>query len=184
MQSHGAEVLEPEKDGLPIQKATHIIANSIDFEEYKDASDMMVPVVMSDWIIASLHRNRQAQIRPYSPDPRMIFAGVTLTCADIPPSDKEAIAGAIIALGGTESQDLSRMTTHICALSMDNPKCQQAKEKGLKCKVVLPHWYVKPVRLLPGMSWAHRPVGSTTASGWGSELAKAPIYSLIPRSSA
>lgn len=101
---------------------------------------MMIPVVRSDWLKATISRSKVAQVRPYSPDPRMIFSNVMLTCADIPDTDKEAIGGAIMALGGMESKDLTRQTTHICALSLDHPKCITAKEKFAKCKIVLPHW--------------------------------------------
>jgi hypothetical protein len=100
----------------------------------------MIPVVRHEWINLSIARHRLAQVRPFSPDPRMIFSSVILTCADIPEMDKESIAGAIIALGGVESKDLTRQTTHICALSLDHPKCVEARKKNLKCKIVLPHW--------------------------------------------
>lgn len=108
---------------------------------------MMVPVVRPVWVNASLHKNRQAQIRPYSPDPRLIFSNVVLTCDDIPLTDKDAIAGAVLALGGAESKDLGRLTTHICALSTDGPKVQMAMARNLKCKAVLPHWFDDCFRL-------------------------------------
>ncbi|CAK7217773.1 regulator of Ty1 Transposition [Sporothrix bragantina] len=139
---YGGVVLDPEANGqLPLTEATHIVSNSIDFEQYNDAIDMMLPVVTSDWITHSLSRGKLAQIRPFSPDPRMIFSSVNLTCADIPQSDKEAITGATLALGGTESKDLTRLTTHICALTMDHDKCKEAVAKKLRCKIVLPHWF-------------------------------------------
>jgi hypothetical protein len=72
----------------------------------------------------------------------MFYSHVNLTCADIPTGDKDAIIGVVLAMGGMESSSLTKMTTHICALTMDHPKCQQAIEKGLKVKIVLPHWYV------------------------------------------
>lgn len=103
---------------------------------------MMVPVVKPSWITTSLAKGKQAQIRPYSPDPRLFFSGVNLTCDDIPITDKESIAGAVLALGGTESKDLGRLTTHICALSTDGPKAKMAASMRLKCKIVLPHWSV------------------------------------------
>ena len=79
--------------------------------------------------------------RPFSPDPRMIFAEVVVTCADLPDMDKESILGACMALGGQESKDVSKLTTHICALSMDHPKVQTARSKSWwKGKIVLPHW--------------------------------------------
>lgn len=100
----------------------------------------MIPVVTTQWITASVSRRRQAQVRPFSPDPRMIFAEVVVTCADLPEMDKESIIGATMALGGQESKDLNRFTTHICALSMDSTKVANAVAKNFKGKVVLPHW--------------------------------------------
>lgn len=116
------------------------MSNTIDFDQYAEAQARMAPVVKSGWIKSSIARGKVAQVRPFSPDPRMIFSSVILTCADIPPMDKEAITGAIMALGGMESKDLSRQTTHICALSLEHPKCAEAKKKNTKCKIVLPHW--------------------------------------------
>ncbi|KAK3342943.1 BRCT domain-containing protein [Neurospora tetraspora] len=148
VQKHGAQVLEPTKDGkIPLEHATHIVANTIDFEQYHDALQYMIPVVNTNWIKITLARNKVAQVRPYSPDPRMIFSNVILTCADIPESDKETIIGATMALGGMESKDLTRQTTHICALSMDHEKCQEAQKKNPKCKIVLPHWFDDCFRL-------------------------------------
>jgi len=141
VQEHGAEVLEPDRKGkIRLGEATHIISNTIDFEQYYAAESFMIPVVTTHWIKNSVARGKAAQIRPYSPDPRMIFSNVILTCADIPDSDKEAINGATMALGGMYSKDLMRQTTHVCALSMDHPKCVEVTKKNLKCKIVLPHW--------------------------------------------
>ncbi|CAK7265875.1 regulator of Ty1 Transposition [Sporothrix epigloea] len=139
---YGGTALDPEANGqLQLTEATHIVSNSIDFEQYNDAIDMMLPVVASAWITHSLNRGKLAQIRPFSPDPRMIFSSVNLTCADIPQGDKEAITGATLALGGMECKDLTRLTTHICALTMDHEKCKEAVAKKLRCKIVLPHWF-------------------------------------------
>jgi hypothetical protein len=141
VKSRGAEVLEPDHNGsIRIHEATHIVSNTIDFEQYSEAQAMMIPVVNSLWIKACIARNRLAQVRPYSPDPRMIFSNVILTCAGLPLNDQESITGAIMALGGMESKDLSKQTTHLCALDMSHEKCQEAVKRGLKCKIVLPHW--------------------------------------------
>ncbi|KAL2015445.1 hypothetical protein VTK56DRAFT_5407 [Thermocarpiscus australiensis] len=148
VRDHGAEVLEPDRKGkIRIPQVTHIVSNTIDFDQYAEAQAMMIPVVRSDWIKATIARNKVAQVRPFSPDPRMIFSNVILTCADIPATDREAIVGAIVALGGMESKDLSRQTTHICALSLDHPKCIEARKKNPKCKIVLPHWFDDCFRL-------------------------------------
>ncbi|KAI1100607.1 BRCT-containing protein [Jackrogersella minutella] len=124
-----------------LNEITHIIANSIDFPDYTEAAAMMLPVVKSNWISASLAKGKQAQIRPFTPDPRMIFSDVVLACADIPSTDKDAIIGATMAMGGMDSENVTKLTTHICALSLDHPKCKLALNKKLKCKIVLPHWF-------------------------------------------
>ncbi|EWY88505.1 hypothetical protein FOYG_09668 [Fusarium oxysporum NRRL 32931] len=142
LEENGAEICEPRRDGsLPIEKVTHIISNTIDFPQFTEAQAHMIPVVTTQWITFSIARRKQAQIRPFSPDPRMIFSEVVVTCADLPETDKESIAGATMALGGQETKDASKLTTHICALSMDHPKVQVALQKGWKGKVVLPHWF-------------------------------------------
>ena len=136
-------MLEPNLQGkYEFPEATHIVSNTIDFDQYPEAQDMMGPVVNQDWVSKTIKRNKIAQVRSYSPDPRMIFSSVVLTCADIPDTDKETIIGATMALGGAESKDVMRTTTHVCALTMDHPKCQEALAKAPRCKIVLPHWSV------------------------------------------
>lgn len=142
VEKYGAEVVDREEDGsIYVPECTHIVADTVDFPEYDEAMAMMIPVVVPEWINASLHKNRQAQIRPYSPDPRLIFSNVVLTCDNLPIMDHETITGAVLAMGGMESKNLGRLTTHICALSMDGPKAQVAvQQKNFRCKIVLPHW--------------------------------------------
>ncbi|CAM1501943.1 Fc.00g039270.m01.CDS01 [Cosmosporella sp. VM-42] len=142
LEDNGATICEPRRDGsLPIDKVSHIISNTIDFPQFTDAQAFMIPVMTTQWITTSITRRKQAQVRPFSPDPRMIYSEVIVTCADLPETDKESIAGAVMALGGQESKDATKITTHICALSMDHPKVQTALKRGWKGKVVLPHWF-------------------------------------------
>lgn len=145
LEENGASVCEPRRDGsIPIQRVTHIVSNTIDFPQYVESQAIMIPVVTTQWITASIARRRPVQVRPYSPDPRMIFSEVVVSCADLPTMDKESIIGATMALGGQETKDASRLTTHICALHMGDPKVAHAVKRGFKGKVVLPHWYVRP----------------------------------------
>ncbi|EMR70473.1 putative brca1 c terminus domain-containing protein [Eutypa lata UCREL1] len=140
--NHGGEVTQPKRDGtIPLDQVTHIISNTIDFPQYTEAAAMMLPVVKSNWVTMSLAKRKQAQVRHFTPDPRMIFSDVAVSCAGLPSSDKNAIVGAVMAMGGMDSDNLSKATTHICALAMDNPKCKLVEEKKLKCKIVLPHWF-------------------------------------------
>ncbi|KAI1336992.1 BRCT domain-containing protein [Xylariaceae sp. FL0016] len=139
---YGGEVIDTKRDGsLNLDNVTHIISNTIDFPQYTDAAAVMLPVVKSKWIDASLLKGKHAQIRPFTPDPRMIFSDVILSCADIPSMDQDAIIGATMAMGGMETENVTKLTTHICALTMDHPKCKLAQEKKWKCKIVLPHWF-------------------------------------------
>lgn len=140
-ESNGARIAEPKRDGsLRLQEVTHVISNTIDFPQFGESQAYMIPVVTHEWILSTIRRGKVAQVRPFSPDPRMIFSKVNITCADLPVIDKETIIGAIMALGGMESPDVTRSTTHICALTLDHPKCVTAIEKKLKVKFVLPHW--------------------------------------------
>ncbi|KAJ6788367.1 hypothetical protein PWT90_02903 [Aphanocladium album] len=142
LEDNGAEIVEPRRNGtVAIDKVTHIVSNTIDFQQYTESQAVMIPVVTTHWITASVSKRRVAQVRPFSPDPRLIFAEVVVSCADLPVTDKESILGAVMALGGQETKDVNKLTTHVCALSMDHPKVQVPLSKGWKGKVVLPHWF-------------------------------------------
>ena len=141
LEVNGAAVVETKADGtIDLSVVTHIISTTCDFPQYPKACDRMIPVVTPAWITQSLLKNKQAQIRPFTPDPRLIFSGIVLTSADLPSGDQDAIAGAVLAMGGQTTNTLTKLVTHIVALTDDNPKAQQAREKKLKCKVILPHW--------------------------------------------
>ena len=93
----------------------------------------------------SVAKNRLANPRSYSPDPRLYFSGLVLSCADIPEGDKDAIIGGVLAKGGLYSSSVTRLVTHIVALTMEPEKCQTVFKKDLKCNIVLPHWYGLPI---------------------------------------
>lgn len=133
-----------EKDGtIPLLEVDYIVSETIDFPQYTEARDAVVSVVKSSWVQDSFRRRKLAQIKSHSPDPRLIFSGVNFAFGDnIPEPDRIAIAGAALAMGGQFSENLTKMVTHLVALSMNDAVCQHATEKGLKCKIVLPHWWV------------------------------------------
>jgi hypothetical protein len=128
------------KNRIDFNNLTHIISVTHDFPQYMLARAQMIPVVTPGWVTHSLVKGKQCQVRQYTPDPNLFFSDVNVSCGDIPTGDKDAIIGAVLALGGMESNSLTRMVTHICALSMDHDKCQMALEKNLKVRIVLPHW--------------------------------------------
>lgn len=141
LEKHGGQVLSIDEP-LDIRTVTHIISSHVDFPEYRKAQLQMISTVMPNWIMASLVKGKEAQPRGYTPDPKLIFSDVIVSCGDIPTGDQDAIIGAVLAMGGMENSSVTKLTTHICALTMDHPKCQTAREKNLKAKIVLPHWFV------------------------------------------
>lgn len=124
---------------------THIVAATSDFQDYFPALDHFVHVVKPEWIADSLRRGKPVNPRSHSPDPCLFLSDVIVTCADdIPEGDQEAIIGGVLAMGGQYSNAVTKMTTHIVALTLENDKCELARAKNLKSKIVLPHWSVKP----------------------------------------
>ena len=126
---------------MRLADASHIISSTSDFPDYHPAVEAFISVVKPEWITTSIARKRLVQIRQYNPDPRLFFSGVTVYCIDLPPGDMDAIHGGVVAMGGQYSESLTKLVTHIVALTDDTEKCRQAKTKGMRCKVVLPHWY-------------------------------------------
>ncbi|KAL8997524.1 MAG: hypothetical protein Q9169_003219 [Polycauliona sp. 2 TL-2023] len=132
---------------IPLGQITHVISATSDFVEYDDATDALKSVVKPDWVKASVAKGRLANPRSYSPDPRLFFSGLVLCCADIPDGDKDAITGGVLATGGLYSSSVTKLVTHIVALTMDHEKVQTVLKKDLKCKIVLPHWFDDCLRI-------------------------------------
>lgn len=123
-----------------VSKLTHVISTTVDFPDYEDAFLNMVHIVKPTWVDISIMKGKATNPRQFSPDPCLFMSDVVLTCADIPSGDKEAIQGGLLAMGGQHSPHLTKMCTHIIALTLDNDMCQIALKKKLDCKIVLPHW--------------------------------------------
>ena len=142
MLDNGAEEITRNStvDRIPLQDITHIISSTTDFPDYEAASDGLKSVVKPDWVKASILKGRLANPRQYSPDPRLFFSGLVVCCADLPSGDSDAIIGGVLAMGGLYSSPVSKMVTHIVALTMDSEMCKTAVNKNVKCKYVLPHW--------------------------------------------
>ena len=68
----------------------------------------------------------------FSPDPKMFFSGLVVTCAEVsllswrllteqlPDGDREAIFGGFAANGGMYDDVLRTTTTHVIALNIEN----------------------------------------------------------------
>ncbi|KAF8474707.1 hypothetical protein BDZ91DRAFT_844988 [Kalaharituber pfeilii] len=135
-------ITDPDKR-IPFDPAevTHVIAGDVDFPGQLEVEEAMKPIVTPQWVQTSIAKKRIAHVRPYTPDPRLFFSGVNATVVELPVGDKEAICGGILAMGGQYSSSLSKFTTHIVALNMDNEKCKHVMVKKLPIKIVLPHWF-------------------------------------------
>ncbi|RMZ82777.1 hypothetical protein DV738_g1490, partial [Chaetothyriales sp. CBS 135597] len=120
---------------------THIISTTFDFPDYDRATDMLIAVVRPGWMEASVARQRLANTKKYSPDPRFFMADVVAYCADLPDGDADAITGGIAAMGGLHTSKLTSQVTHIVALTTEPNECRIAMREQLKMKIVLPHWF-------------------------------------------
>ncbi|KAJ8104087.1 hypothetical protein POJ06DRAFT_243509 [Lipomyces tetrasporus] len=125
---------------LDLSNVTHIISNTIDFPEYPDAEQRMINVVKPLWVYKSVSHGRTAPLRLYSPNPKFFFSDVNIFVTGLPQGDREALYGGVRALGGQWSESLTRFTTHVIALSMDEASCKTAALERKACKIVLPHW--------------------------------------------
>ncbi|KZF26292.1 BRCT domain-containing protein, partial [Xylona heveae TC161] len=143
MEQNGGICTSPFQIGeqMRLEHITHIISSTSDFPEYFAAIDRLISVVKPEWVHACLAKKKLSNPRQYSPDPRLFLSGVTICCADIPTGDKDAIIGGVLATGGLYSNQVTKLVTHIVALTENNDKCRIAQAKRLKCKTVLPHWF-------------------------------------------
>jgi hypothetical protein len=123
-----------------LEEIAYIVSATTDFPDYYRALDLMIHVVQPMWVESCINTGKIKNPRTFSPDPALFMNDVVLCCGDIPEGDEEAIAGGVIAMGGQYATQLSKATTHLIALSMDEDRCQKAIAKRLPLKIVLPHW--------------------------------------------
>ena len=112
-------------------------------------------MVKPSWVSVSIRKGKLASPRQHSPDPSQYFQDVVLTSANLPEGDKDAIIAGVMALGGLYSGALTKLVTHVVTNDMDNDKCTLVQERGLRCKIVLPHWFDDCLKL--GKKISERP---------------------------
>ena len=141
---HGGKVSihesSPTKEN--IIQSSHIVSPTINFPLYDFANKALIPVVQPSWVHASLAKRKIANPRQYSPDPRLFFKDVVVTCGDIPEGDKNAIIGGVIAKGGLYSPRITGVVTHLVDLTTESDKARMCHLRKLSTKIVLPHWSV------------------------------------------
>jgi len=131
-----------------LKHVTHIISTSCDFPAYNDAIDALIPVVTPRWIDHAIDKKKAPNPRTYCPDPQHYFHDVVVAFADeIPLGDRDAIIGGIQAMGGQYSEPITKLVTHIVALTLDSRQCRVMQEKNLDAIAVLPHWFDHCLRL-------------------------------------
>lgn len=128
----------------------HIICKTVEFIEYNLAQISMIPITTPEWVFDSVSRAKISNPKVYSPDPKLFLKDTFVCVADnLPVGDKEAIYGGVRAFGGQYLDDLTRYTTHLIAMDMNNDKSVIAtsainttQDNGDKIdiKIVLPHW--------------------------------------------
>ena len=136
-----AIIHQPGDDPIGLDRVTHFLSSTFDFPEYDSACDAMIPVVRPAWIDASLAKDKLANPRAYSPDPRLFLSEVVVCCADLPEGDTDAIIGGVLAMGGLFANKITSQVTHLVALSMDSDQCVLVQHRKLNIKIVLPHWF-------------------------------------------
>lgn len=120
---------------------SHIISNSVKFDLYPFTQEKLIPVATSELIHVTLEKGKQQPIRPYSPDPNHVLKDVHICCGNLPVSDKEAIFGAVRALGGTFSELLNKYATHVISVNPDEDIVIAVESlKQFKIKAVVPLW--------------------------------------------
>ncbi|KAH3685235.1 hypothetical protein WICPIJ_003779 [Wickerhamomyces pijperi] len=127
---------------------THIISNTSDFPLYKFAQESLIPVVTSEFIHRIKQLNRQPSIRPFSPNPQHVLKDVTVCVGGLPDTDKEAIYGAVRALGGSFSETLNKFVTHLISTDLDDDCCIVVNTiEEPRITIVVPNWIDDCIKL-------------------------------------
>ncbi|EGW33524.1 uncharacterized protein SPAPADRAFT_50397 [Spathaspora passalidarum NRRL Y-27907] len=126
----------------PNPQITHIITESVDFVEYEQAIQSMIPITTSQWVHDSLAQSKIQNIKSYNPDPKYFFHDCFICCADnLPEGDKEIIYGTASAFGAGYLDVLTKYTTHLIAVDLTNEKSIVANSViNSKIKIVVPEW--------------------------------------------
>ena len=123
-----------------LEHILYIVSVTTDFPDYYRALDLMINVVKPNFVDSCVQAGKMKNPRSFNPDPALFMSEVVVCCGDIPEGDQDAIAGGVIAMGGQVSAGLTKLTTHLVALSEKDRRYQLACEKNLNVRTVLPHW--------------------------------------------
>jgi hypothetical protein len=104
-----------------LSQFTHVVSNTIDFPNFEIINtELMIPIVSSDWLKTVIKNQRIIPLRSFSPDPRNIFKEVIISSdSGINDDDKSILKIAIRTFGGTYLNELKKSLTHFISDSLD-----------------------------------------------------------------
>lgn len=130
---------------------THIISNTVEFIEYIQSQQLMIPVTTADWLEETMKSNKPPNHKNFNPNPNFFLKNVFLCVDDddILVTDKEAMYAGVRAFGGQYLEDLTRHTTHLICKNSKSLKFIIASSVSVQTpglsestgiKIVLPQW--------------------------------------------
>ncbi|KAF2745221.1 BRCT domain-containing protein [Sporormia fimetaria CBS 119925] len=175
--------LHPFDDGngriRDLRTITHIISTTSDFPDYQSALELFKHVIKPSWVQACASTKKIRNPRTYSPDPALFMTDVVICCgSSIPQGDREAIQGGVLAMGGQFTAALTKTTTHLIALDLEDDRCGLALNKRLRIIMLLPHWFDDCLRL--GRRISERPYILPDPEILNAEAGAIPSIKAIP----
>ncbi|OBZ77875.1 hypothetical protein A0H81_01582 [Grifola frondosa] len=128
---------------------THLITVSLPIDDNLESlpQGSMAHLVTLRWVERSRILGAQQDPEHYSPDPAMLFSGITATASDISQSDTDIMSATIAALGGQWRTALTRDVTHLFALAPGSVKTAMHFRDTTGMCILAPHWFDDSVRL-------------------------------------
>ncbi|KAG7527331.1 hypothetical protein FFLO_07042 [Filobasidium floriforme] len=104
-------------------------------------------IVKPEWVTRSVIVGLQSP-QHYSPDPKLIFSGIIINCAEgFPAGDIDAIYGAVNTFGGQHRRFATKEITHMICVQPTPQQFKTITETGLGIKIVLPEWIQECIKL-------------------------------------
>ncbi|EED79969.1 predicted protein [Postia placenta Mad-698-R] len=130
---------------------THFITMSLPLDDSLEViqTESQAVLVTPTWVERSRILGSPQIAEYYSPDPALLFSGVTATANDLSAQDCELLSAAISALGGQWRMALTKDVTHVFTLTTGSVKyaTAMAHREMTGMVVVVPHWFEDSVRL-------------------------------------
>ncbi|EJD34062.1 BRCT domain-containing protein [Auricularia subglabra TFB-10046 SS5] len=128
-------------ESVAIEQATHVISDTIAFDNWRDAG-RNVHIVTPSWVDRSMRAGALQGPQFFSPDPRSLFSGIIACSGDLPNRDEDAARQAITSLGGQWREALTDDVTHLFCLTSNSDQYKKATTEHMhdEIRILLPHW--------------------------------------------